>query len=101
MHLAPGEGFNGDVQVVGSGTGHFQHGGHRETGTRVPVVLHLDVGILFLDFGHQLSQHVGTADTGHILEADFIGPVFHHLVHDVHIVGYRVDGRVRDGEGNL
>ena len=101
MHLAPGEGFYGDVQVIGSGAGHFQHGGHRKTRAGVAMGLHLDVGILFLDIGHQLSQNVGTADAGHVLEANLIGPVFHHLVHNIHVIGHGMHGGVGDGKRHL
>ena len=101
MHFAPGEGLYGHVQVVCAGAGHFQHGGHREAGARVAVVLHLDVGVFLLDIGHQLSQHVGAADAGHVLEANLIGPVFHYLIYYIHIIGNGMNGRVGDGQGHL
>ena len=65
------------------------------------VVLHLDMGVFLLDIGHQLSQQIGTADTRHILEANFVGSIFYHLVHDVHVVGHGMDGGVGDGQGHL
>ena len=101
MDLAPGEGFHGDIQVVGAGAGHFQHGGGGEAGAGVSMVLDLDVRIFLLDVVHELAEDVRTADAGHVLEADLIGPVAHDLVHDVHVVGDGMDGGVGDGEGDL
>ena len=101
VHLAPGEGLYGHIQVICAGAGHFQHGSHRETGARVTVVLYLDVRIFLFDIGHQLSQHIGTADTGHVLKANFIGAVFHHLVHNIHVIGDGVYGGIGDGQGHL
>ena len=101
MHLAPTEGFDGDIEVIGTGTGDFQHAGRGESWAAVAVVLNLDVGILLLDFAYQLGQQVRPADARHILEADLVGSVLHHMVHDVHVVGDGVHGGEGDGEGSL
>ena len=101
MNLAPGERLHGHVQIVGTGAGHLQHGGYREAGTRVAVVLNDDMGIFVLDAFGQTAQECRAADAGHVLEADLVAAVFHHLVHDVHVVFDGVYGRICDTERDL
>ena len=101
MHLSPGKRLHRYVQVVGAGTGHFQHGSGREAGAGMAVVLHLDMGIFLFDIPNQFTQEGWTADAGHVFEADLVGAVFHHFVHDAHVVFHRVDGGVGDGQGYL
>ena len=101
MYLAPGEGLYGYVKVICPCTRNLQHrrGGKSRPG--VTVVLHLDVWVLLLDSFYKFSKHIWTADTSHVLEADFIGPILHNLVHDVHIIRHGVDGGVGDGKRHL
>ena len=101
MHHTPRQGFHSYVDNVGTCFGHFEGGGHRETGAAMAVVLHLDMGMTFLDFSHQASQRGGTSDASHILEGDFVGTVFHQLVHQAHIVFHRVNLGVGDAQGGL
>ena len=101
MDLAPGEGFDGAVQVVRAGAGRLQHGSRGEAGAGVAVVLDLDMRVLLLDAGHDLADLRRTADAGHILEADFIGAVFDQLLHHTQVVFHRVDRGVGDGQGSL
>ena len=101
MHLAPGEGLHGNVEVVGACAGHFQHRCGAESGAAVTVVLHLDMGIFLLDFCGELPQEAGTAHSGHILEADFVCPIFHEVIDDSHIVFYRMHGGIGNGKGAL
>ena len=101
MNLAPGKRLHGHVQIVGTGAGHLQHGGYREAGTRVTVVLYDDMGIFVLDAFGQTAQECRAADAGHVLEADLVAAVFHHLVHDVHVVFYGVNRGISDAERHL
>ena len=59
------------------------------------------MGIFVLDAFCQTAQKSGTADTCHVLEADLVAAVFHHLVHDVHVVFDGVYGRICDTERDL
>ena len=101
MDLAPGEGFDGAVQVVRAGAGRLQHGSRGEAGAGVAVVLDLDVRMVLLDAGHDLADLRRTADAGHVLEADLVSAVRDQLFHDAQVVFHRVHGGVGDGQGSL
>ena len=101
MDLAPGEGLDGHVEVVGAGAGDLQHGGGGEARAAVAVVLHLDLRVALLDAGDDQAELRRTADAGHVLEADLVCAVLHELVHQLEIIFHRVHGGVRDGEGGL
>ena len=101
MHHTPGQGLHGRVNHIGAGACHLEDGGHGETGAGMAVVLHDDMGILFLDFIHQLAQQCGTADAGHVLQGNLVGAEFHQLIYNAHVVLHRVDGGVGDAEGRL
>ena len=48
-----------------------------------------------------LCEEGGTADTGHVLEADFIGSVLYQMVNHSHVVFNGMDRGICDGEGRL
>ncbi len=101
VNLAPGERLDGGVHIVGACACHLQHGCHGEAGTRVSVVLNLDMRIFVLDALHEASEGCGTAYARHVLEADFIAAVFHQVVYDAHVVFYRVNGGGGDAQRSL
>ena len=88
-------------QVVRACASRLQHGSRGEARTGVAVVLDLDMRVLLLDAGHDLADLRRTADTGHVLETDFIGTVFDQLLHHTQVVLHRVHGGVGDGQGRL
>ena len=65
------------------------------------MVLHHDVLLDGLDSGNNLSAAYGTADTSHILQADFLGACLNELLGQIYIVFYCVDGAVGDAERSL
>ncbi len=101
MHHPPRKGFHGHIHDVGTGLGHLQHGGHRKPGARMPVVLDQEVRIFCFDGMGELPEHHRTPDPGHILQADLVRTVFHHLVDHLHVVVDRMEFGVGDTEGGL
>ena len=101
MHLAPRHRLHGHVNDVGAVFAHLEDGSHREAGTAMPVVLDEHVGVLLLDALHQASQHGGTSDAGHVLQADFGSAGGYQLVGYVGIIIHRVHGRISDAECGL
>ena len=65
------------------------------------VILDLDVRVFLLDLGCKPCKEGRTAYAGHVLKADFIGSVFHQMVHDAHIVLDGMDGGIGNGERRL
>ena len=65
------------------------------------MILNDDVGMLCLDGFRQLSEHGRLTDTGHILQADFLGTGSNHLVGNSAIILHRVNGRSGDAERGL
>ena len=65
------------------------------------MVLDLDVGILFLDIRNEGGEEGRTADSGHVLETDFVAAVFHDLVDDTHIVFNGMDRGIGYRKGDL
>ena len=56
------------------------------------VVLHLDVGVLGLDFVYQTAEGGWTAHTGHVFQANLVGTELDEIVDDTHVVLHGVDG---------
>ena len=48
MHLTPRKRLNRHIQIISSGTCHFQHRRRRETWTAMTVILNLDMWIFLL-----------------------------------------------------
>ena len=101
MDLAPGEGLDGNVEVVGACARDLEHRCRREAGACVAVILDLDVRVFLLDLADDLAKDRGTADAGHVLKADLVRAVLDQFVHDAHVVIDGVDGGVGYGEGGL
>ena len=65
------------------------------------VILNLDAGMLLLDVPREFGEEGRAADSGHVLETDFVSSVRHELLHHSEVVFHGVDGGVGDGERRL
>ena len=101
MHLSPRKRLDGRVDDVGAVFADFENRCHRQSGTRVAVILDDDVGIFRLDHLRELAQKCRLTDARHVFQADFLGSGGNHLVGNRHVVVERVDGRCRDAERGL
>ena len=101
MDLAPGERFHGYVEHIDTGLGGLEHRSHGETGTCMAVILDDDVGVFLLDPRDDLADRPGTADTGHVLEADFLGAGFDEFLGQRGVILHGMDRGVRDAQGSL
>ena len=101
MDLTPGERFHGYVEYIDTGLGGLEHRSNGETGARVAVILDDDVRMVLLDPSDDLADRPGTADTGHILEADFLRTGFDELLSQLGVVLHGMDRGVRDAQGSL
>ncbi len=81
MDHAPAQRFHGHVHYVHTGFGYFQHRGHGETRTGVPVVLYQNMGVFLFDFVREFAQHGGTTYSGHVFQGNFVCPEFDQFVH--------------------
>ena len=65
------------------------------------MVLDDNLRIFRLYLFRKLGEEGRTADSRHVLEADFVGTVLNELVHELQIVLHGVDGRMRDRKSGL
>ena len=101
MDLTPGERFHGHVEHIDACLGRFQHRSYGKTGAGVAVILDHDVRMVLLDARDDLADRPGTADAGHVLEADFLRTGFDEFLGQFGVVLDGMDRRVGDAEGSL
>ena len=97
----PREGRHTCIHIVATSVADFKDGSHVEARTSVRVVLDDDVLLQVLDALHNLAERYRTADTSHVLQADFVGTCLDELLGEVHVVFYGVDRGVGDAERSL
>ena len=88
MNLTPRQWLDGGIDDVGTIVTNLQDRGHRQTRTRIAMVLDDDIRILGLDGLGQGTQQGWLSDTCHILQTDFLGTSGNDLVGNVRVVLY-------------
>ncbi len=101
MDLAPRQRLDGCIDDVAAVLTHLQHGSHGQTRARVAMVLNDDVGMLVLDHLCELAKERRLADSGHVLEADFLRPGGDLLVGELGVILQCVDRGGSDAERAL
>ena len=101
MHFSPRERLDGNIQIVRPGARHFKHRRRRESRATMSVILNDYVWICLLYLTSKFREESRPSDSGHVLEANLIGPIFHDLADNVHVVFNGVDRRMGDAQGYL
>ena len=101
MDHAPRQWLHGTVDNVGTGFGHFEGRSHRESGTRVTVVLHFDVRIFLLHLIDEFAERSRTADACHVFQGNFVSSELDQLIDDGHVIFNSVYRRVGNRKGCL
>ncbi len=55
------------------------------------MILYQDMGVFFLDGSSKFTQHRRAANASHILKADLITTIFHHLIYYIHEIVHSVN----------
>ena len=101
MHLTPRQRLDGRIDDVGTVITHLKDRGHRQAWPGVAMILDDDIRVLGLDSLRQGTQHGWLSDSGHILQANLLCTSSNHLVGNLRVVLYCMDGRSGDTEGGL
>ena len=101
VNLTPRQWLDSGIDNIGTVVTNLEDRCHRQTRTRVTMVLNDDIGVLGLDGLGELTQHSGLTDTSHILQTDFLGTSSDHLVGNSSIVLNGVNWRSGDTQCSL
>ena len=91
MNLTPAQWLDGCIDDICTVVTNLEDRCHRESGTRVSVILDDNLRVLCLDGLCKGSQHCGLSDTGHILQADLLCTCSNHLIGNLRVVLYSVN----------
>ena len=86
MHHTPTERLHSHIEHVNTRLGNLEHRSHRETGTRMSVILENDAGVFLFDSRNNFAQHSGATDTCHILETDFLCTALDELLGKIDVI---------------
>ena len=101
MNHAPGKWFYSNVKNIAAGFCHFEHRGHRETGSGMSMILYNNIRMCCFNGFHNFTQHFRTTDTSHILQADFLSTARNQLFRKIDIIFHRMNRRIGNTHSSL
>ena len=101
MYLTPAERLDSGIDDVGTIVTYLEDRSHRESRTRMSVILDDNIRMLGLDALGEGAQQSRLSDTSHILQADFLSTSSNHLVGNGAIVLNGMHGAGGDTQRSL
>ena len=101
VNHTPTEWLHRYIEHIATRLSYLQHTCHRETRTRVTVVLNNNIRVLLLNRCYNRTEHSRTTNTRHILETDLLCAVGDKLFCEVNVVLGIVYLRIGDTHGSL